>query len=292
MQSLKVKLVLVASILLWASAFVGIRIGLLGYSPGPLALLRFLVASVSMGVIYYLQGLTKVIPWSDRIILLMGGMAGIGVYNICLNFGELTVSAGIASFVIGVMPVLTIFLSMIFLKEKINRGIWLGILVSLFGLFLLAFGEGMQSEMQVGIILILVSALMGAILTIVQKRLLINYHPVAIISWVMWGGTLLLMVFLPQLLSEIKIADGLSTASAIYMGVFPAALAYVAWCYVLKNIAASKASITLYTLPLASTALGFVCLGEKPSVISLIGGSIALLGAMIANRFQTQTKQA
>ena len=39
-------------VVLWASAFVGIRIGLKGYSPGSLALLRYLIASASMIFIY------------------------------------------------------------------------------------------------------------------------------------------------------------------------------------------------------------------------------------------------
>jgi hypothetical protein len=37
--------VLTLSVLLWASAFAGIRVGLHGYTPGHLALLRLLIAS-------------------------------------------------------------------------------------------------------------------------------------------------------------------------------------------------------------------------------------------------------
>lgn len=288
MHSFKVNSILIGTILLWASAFVGIRIGLTGYSPGPLALLRFLVASVCMAVIYHSQGIKKTMPWGDRIHLLIAGVIGIGVYNICLNFGEITVSAGIASFVIGLMPVMTVCLSFVFLREKLSPGAWLGVFISLAGLILLALGEGAHADMRQGIALILVSALMGAVLTIIQKRFLMVYHPIAIISWVMWGGTLLLLFFAPDLVQEIQSADLKSTGAAIYMGIFPAALAYLAWCYVLKNLSASKASITLYALPLASTLLGFLYLDEKPSLISLIGGGIALGGAYIAYRFNDE----
>lgn len=286
MYSLKVKVVLFSTILLWASAFVGIRIGLAGYSPGPLALLRFLTASLCMLVIYLNQGIQKPLLWKDKLQLLLAGMAGIGVYNICLNLGEITVSAGIASFVIGLMPVMTVFLSMFFLKEKLNRGVWGGILISLIGLLLLALGESRDADIRQGIFLILISTLMGSILTIIQKRFLRAYHPVAITSWVMWGGTLLLLLFLPNLLQEMKDADYQSTTAAVYMGIFPAALAYLAWSYVLQNIPASKAAVTLYALPLVSTLLGFVCLGERPSLISFIGGGIAVVGALVAHRYQ------
>ncbi len=287
MKSLKVNCVLIATILLWASAFVGIRIGLVGYSPGPLALLRFLVASLCMAFIYHAHE-KRHMPWKDRIQLLIAGVIGIGIYNICLNFGEITVSAGIASFVIGLMPVITVFLSFIFLQEKLKVGAWIGIFISLIGLLLLAIGEGAHDEMRQGIVLILVSALTGAILTIIQKRFLTTYSPIAIISWVMWGGTLLLLMFLPVLLHEIQDADIQSTSAAIYMGIFPAALAYLAWSYVLQNLPASKATITLYSLPIVSTFLGFLYLDEKPSFISIVGGSIAVIGAYVAYRYQEQ----
>ncbi|MCW8386829.1 DMT family transporter [Fluoribacter dumoffii] len=288
MQSFKVSCVIIIAIVFWASAFVGIRIGLTGYSPGALALLRFIVASLCMLIIYSSLGIKKRVAWKDRLQLLFAGMGGIGIYNICLNYGELSISAGIASFIMGLMPVMTVLLSLIFLREKLTPGVGLGILVSILGLTLLALGENTEPGMQQGILAILVSALMGAILTIIQKQFVSVYHPVAIISWVMWGGTLLLSVFLPDMLQQVRIADFQTTAAVVYMGIFPAALAYLAWGYVLKYLPASKASITLYALPIVSTLMGFFLLGEHPSMRSLLGCSITLAGAFIANRFQVR----
>lgn len=289
MQSFKVAAAVALTITLWASAFVGIRIGLAGYEPGSLALLRFLVASAFMGIVYYGQGIEKRMLWKDRIQLMIGGMAGIGIYHICLNYGELSVSAGIASFIVGLMPVITVLLSLIFLQEKLSRGVWVGIFISILGLVILAIGEGSEPGMQQGILAILVSALMGAVLTIIQKHFSGIYHPVAIISWVMWGGTLLLLMFTPALVHDIQKADFHTTAAVVYMGIFPAAIAYLAWGYALKYLSASTASVSLYAMPLVSTLLGFILLNEQPSLISLIGSGITLFGAVIANRFQLRS---
>ncbi|MDP3268693.1 MAG: DMT family transporter [Legionella sp.] len=286
MQNVKVNCILISTIMLWASAFVGIRIALAGYSPGALALLRYIVASLCLAMIYHMQDIKKRMPWRDRVRLLLAGMAGIGIYNICLNYGEVSVSAGIASFIIGMMPVMTVLLSILFLGERIQRGIWVGIVISILGLLILTLGESAHIAMRHGILLILISTFCGSVLNILQKQFLQQYHPIAIISWVIWGGTLLLLMFLPQLIQDLKTADVISTTAVIYMGIFPAALAYLAWGYVLKSLSASTAATSLYALPLMSTLLGFVLLHEKPSVISLIGGGIALLGALIANRAQ------
>ena len=286
MKSLKVNCMLISTILLWASAFIGIKIGLAAYSPGSLALLRFLVASVCMAVMYGSLKSKKPMPMKDKLWLMLGGVVGIGVYNICLNFGEISVSAGIASFVIGLMPVITVLLSLVIFKERLNIGVWAGILISFIGLLFLALGEHGHTSMQVGIFLILISSIVGSILTLIQQHFGTTYHPTVVMSWVMWGGTLLLLMYLPDLWREIQVASYHATAAAIYMGVFPATLAYLAWTYVLKYLTASKASMGLNALPVASTLLGFLVLQEIPTMISMIGGSVALFGAVVALFFQ------
>lgn len=102
----------------------------------------------------------------------------------------------------------------------------------------------------------------------------------------MWGGSLFLLCFTPTLIKEMPQASVYATAAVVYMGVFPAAIAYLAWGYVLKKLSPNQATISLYALPLISTALGYVILGEQPSLISLVGGAIALLGALIASRYR------
>ncbi|WP_408605517.1 DMT family transporter [Legionella tunisiensis] len=129
----------------------------------------------------------------------MLGVAGIGIYNICLNYGELSVSAGVASFVIGLIPVVTIVLSVLFLQERPTPAVWGGILISFIGLLFLIIGEESNSaSMTSGVLVILIATFMGAFYTVAQKRYLRNYHPVAVTAWIIWGGTLMLLIFLPS----------------------------------------------------------------------------------------------
>ena len=115
-----------------------------------------------------------------------------------------------------------------------------------------------------------------------------KYSSIRVISWVIWGGTVFLLIYLPELIRDFPQASSKSTAVVIYMGIFPAAVAYSAWTYVLKKMPAAKASLSLYILPFASTMLGYAFLAEQPSMISLSGGGVALFGALIAHRFQNK----
>src|SRR3990167_5625961 len=118
--SFKTKVALFLTVLFWASAFVGIKAGLQSYSPGGLALLRFLAASLCMFFIYIRQPIRQTIPLRDVLQILFCGIIGVGFYHIGLNYGEMAVSSGIASFIISLSPLITIILAVIFLNEKIN----------------------------------------------------------------------------------------------------------------------------------------------------------------------------
>ncbi|STX50650.1 integral membrane protein [Legionella busanensis] len=282
----KVNCAIALALLFWASAFVGIRFSLESYTPGALALLRFIIASICMGIIYLRLPNKNKMPWLIRIQLLLIGVGAIGIYNICLNTGELTISASIASFIIGINPVLTILLSIILFKERTHFGIWLGVGISMFGLLLMALG-GKNTAIHIeGVLIIFVATIMSAIYNLTQGLFLKTYHPIVVTSWVIWGGTLFLSYFIFDLKQEFFKASYEATFVVIYMGIFSAALAYLCWSYVLANMPVSRASIYSYALPLYSTALGFLFLGEKPSAMSFAGGVIALAGAFIAKQPQ------
>lgn len=292
MKCLKVYSALALTLLFWASAFVGIRISLTDYSPGALGLLRFLVASLCMAVVYYYLPNKRPIPWSIRLQLLMIGMLCLGVYHTCLNIGEVNVSAGVASFIIGLMPVITLIICMFLRQERSSVRIWTGIFVSFIGLVLMVVGEKTDVTFNMGLALIFISAVMGSIYSVTQKHYLRDYHPVVITTWIIWGGTLVFLGFISDLSREFVTASTAGTLAAIYMGIFPAALAYMAWCYVLNHLPAAKASMYLYFLPVLSTLLGLLILHEKPSSLSLIGGGVALMGALIATRINKKNQIA
>ncbi len=286
MTSFKVNCGLVFVIFCWASAFVGIRIGLTSYSPGSLALFRFLIASTLMTFLYSQLPNKKKIPWPDRLQLMLLGLIGLGVYNVSLNYGELSVPAGVASFIVGLMPLFTVLLAVILLHERPKPAVYIGIAISFFGLVLIGIAESQGASVNTGMLIILIAAVMGAIYTVYQKRFLQRYHPIAVTTWIIWGGTLSLVAFAPTLSAEIGGARIEATLAVVYLGIFPAAIAYLCWGYILQFLPVSSAALYLYATPVVSTGLGFLVLHEQPSTLSLVGGLLALAGALYATRYR------
>lgn len=280
----KTKIAIAISIFLWASAFVGIRAGLQDYSPEGLALLRYLIASICMGMIYFRMPARKSMPLSDACALMAIGAIGIGIYNVTLNYGELSMSSGMASFITSQAPIITTLFAILFLGESVNITRMFGFLISISGVALITMGEKGDVAWDTGLLYILIATFAGGLYSVLQKPFLKRYHAIETTTYVIWGATLFLSIFSSQLQSDLTQATLYTTLTVIYLGIFPAAVAYVSWSYALSEIPASRAVSFLYFMPFVATLLGWLFLGEVPMLLSFAGGLLAITGVWIVNQ--------
>lgn len=282
----KTLLALAIAILTWSSSFVFIRLCLHSYSPGNLALFRYLIVSITM-LFFYMRLPKRTKPTLKQFIqLFFLGFFGIGLYMIALNYGEITVTASISSFIIGMNPVVAMLFAMLFFNEKISVKRWMGVGVSVIGLIIIAAATFHKSALNIGILYLLFAVVCAGVYNVGQKPLLSTFHPIEVAAISAWTGTLVMLIFTPSLIHQIPHASWQATTSIIYLGVIPGAIGYAAWSYAMQSeIPASKVVLSLYILPLFTTLIGWLMLGEMPATMELVGGCVALLGALAATRF-------
>ncbi|MRR13107.1 DMT family transporter, partial [bacterium] len=249
------------TLLLWASAFAGIKAGLKGYGPGELALLRFITASAVLGA-YAIATRMRLPARTDLPRLALAGMLGISIYHLGLNYGEQTVSAGAASLIIAAGPVFTALMAAAVLRERLSVWGWLGIVVSFAGVALITFGEGGGVRFEPGALLILLSAVSTAAYFVVSKPLLATYSSLEFTSYVIWFGTIPMLLWAPGLIAQVPAAPADATLAVVYLGVFPAAAAYLTWSYALARMPASVLSAFLYLSPVLAILIAFVWIAE------------------------------
>ena len=273
---------LIVTVLAWASAFPAIRAGLQGFGPVELGAARFAIAALPAALFLLITrpGLPKL---GELWRFATGGLFFVCLYTILLNIGEQSVSAGPASFIINVNPIITALMAIALLGERFGKWAWGGTFLSFAGIGLIALGEGSEMKIDLGALLILGAALCNSITTIVQKPLFQRHKPLTVSAWNMVIGALLLAPALPNVAAQIPAASTQALMSAVYLGIVPSLIAYGTWAIVLSRMPASRASNFMYCVPPVATLLGFLWLGETPGLLGILGGALALGGVALVN---------
>jgi drug/metabolite transporter (DMT)-like permease len=157
--------------------------------------------------------------------------------------------------------------------------------VSFVGATAIALDHGGGQTFGTGAGWVLLAAVCQSLFFILQKPLLGRHAPLAVTASVIWAGTLGLLPFAAGLVHTIAAAPLDATLAVVFLGVGPAALAYLTWAVVLARFAAGQAASFLYLVPPTTMVVGWLWLGELPTLLAVLGGGIAISGVAIVARF-------
>ncbi len=275
------------TVIIWGSTFAAISVSLKGgYSAGHLILVRFVIASIIFIIIALIPRLKFRLPEKEdfaKIFFL--GVLGISGYHLCNTFGQVTVNPGTAGLLIGSSPIFTTLFAMWFLKERLGKVGWMGLGFGLLGITIISVGSGDSFGISPGVILILSAAVATSLFFVFQKPLFQKYTAIELTAYFTWAGTIPFLIFTPGIVETIQSATLEANLTAIYIGIFPTAIAYLTWAIALSLSAASSISSVLYLEPVIAIIVAWIWISDLPSMISITGGVIAITGVIIVNYF-------
>jgi len=270
------------ALLTWSSAYAAIAYALASFTPGEVALARLAIGSLCFAVLL----LVKRVPMparSDWPKLALLGLIGLSVYHLCLNTAETRVASGTAAIVISLIPAATAALSAIWLRERLGPRRLVGLGIALFGVVMvvLASGKGVKFEPMAA--LVLVSVLASAIFFVGQKPLFARSSMLGVTGFTFFCGTLGTLPFGLSLPYALAMAPASHIGALVWLGIAPTFIGYVAWNAALHRASASQVSSFIYFSPPIAVLIGWVWLGERPTLLTLVGGVITVGGVVLAN---------
>lgn len=279
---LKIILAMALVVACWGYSPTGIHIGLQAYDPVHLALLRFLLASLFMAVVAVIRGIR--LPTLRDVPLLMAlGFFAVSLHHVAINFGQQGVSAGASSVLAQSTPLFSTLLARYVFKDRVSAWRWGCVILGLIGVVIVVAADHGLGSIDAHGLLILLAALSWSLYFALQKHHTGRYDGLTLVCYTVWSGTALLLMFLPGLADQVVKAPLRVQVAVFALGVFPSALAYLAWAYVLAHVDLSRATMTLYLVPPTAMAIACVALGEQPTLMVAVGAVVVLISVLALN---------
>lgn len=273
-------------VVIWGLNFVAMKVGLHDVGPMLLGALRFAAAAFPLVLLVSRPPL----PW--RFLVGYGLAQGLGQFGLLFLGLQLGMTAGMASVVMQTQAFFTLLLAGPLLGEKAGRNQWLGLIVALAGLLVIAtaHGNGPGQMTLIGFILTLSAAFMWASSNVVVRfavREAPGYDPFSFIVWsslfpVLPFALLALSMDGPAtVLHQLSGLDWRAVVAVLFLAWFATLLAYTLWTRLLQRHPAGRVVPFSLLVPVVGLAAAAVCFGERPEPAQWVGTAGVLLGLVI-----------
>jgi drug/metabolite transporter (DMT)-like permease len=268
------------AIVVWSSSFAGIAYGLRAFTPAELSLLRFLIASAVLAL-PVAAGLVKLPPVRDWPAILALGFSGITLYQLTLGYAMTRMSVGATAVIIALAPGVTAALAALRLGERITARTLTGLAIAFSGVVVITLGSGREVRFEPMALFALVAVFATSVYFVFQKPLLARTSSLGFTVASIFAGTIGLVPFGLDLPARLMTVPAAQLWSAAYLGIVPTIVGYLCWNFALSRAPAAKVSSFMYVQPLIASLIAWLCLGQVPTVMTAIGGLLAVGGVVL-----------
>jgi drug/metabolite transporter (DMT)-like permease len=147
-----------------------------------------------------------------------------------------------------------------------------------------------EFHLSTGLISLLCASLSLAMSTVIQKELLQRYTPLQVIGTGIICGCIASIPLGWSLMDNYLQLPVETHLLIAYLAIFPSALAYLAWGYLLKHCETYQVASLLYIVPCGTAVFAYVWIGEILTGFTLLGGVISILGVALTQISRTQSR--
>jgi drug/metabolite transporter (DMT)-like permease len=222
----------------------------------------------------------------DLFVFFYLGFFGVAVNQLCFTIGLNHTNVTHSSIIVGLAPIYTLTLAVLFRLERLTLRVAIGMTIAFSGVILLASSTGMahRSPTLLGDAITMCGSLGFAMYVVLGKRVASHNNPLTMTTWNFMFGALIALPLAVWQFFAVDFAHAWRAlpwqayACVAYTGLFSSTLAYLFYFWLLRYLEASQLASFSYLLPVSVSALSILFLGERGSLLELIGAVLALLG--------------
>ncbi|RAV04967.1 DMT family transporter [Paenibacillus sp. YN15] len=229
------------------------------------------------------------------LILFLGVLSAVGMEALLSYALQYSNAANGSVLGRGVMPILTVMISLALREIRLTPRILVGLPVAFASVVLIVAGgeQGLHfgPDTLRGDVLLLLRSLFGAFYLIGMSKLTAKYSLMLLISWEMTAGALSM---LPYVLWKADAAyfAGISSAgwlSLLYTAFLATLVGFTLHNWSLARLGPFKSSFYGYIQPITAAVAGYFLLNESVSLSQVIGGAGVLAAMYLVQRDRMQT---
>jgi len=277
--------------LFWGGTFIAGRIIAGSIPTADAAFMRFSLAALALAFLArIIDGKLVPPPRNQLVNLLLLGLSGVFIYNICFFTGLKYIEAGRAALIIALNPMVISLGAVLIFGERLSLLQCLGLLISLTGALLVISnghpGQLLSGGFGRGEASILGCVVSWAAYSLIGRKVLSAMTPLSAVFYSAFFGSLLLL--------PVTMLDGTPPSpgsyirsdwvALLYLGVCGTAIGFSLYYRAIRTIGSARSGVFINLVPLFSILLGWLILGERIKSSVLAGGIILLTGVYLTNR--------
>ncbi len=286
---LKANILLLLTAAIWGLAFVAQKVGAEHVGAFTYNGIRFALGSISLiPLILFLNKKKRENEETQnndrdslKFTVKAGIIAGCALFiaTSLQQMGVMGTTAGKAGFITGLYMVIVPILGL-FLKQKVNKSTWIGIVIAIIGLYLLSINE--DFSISNGDLLVLIGSVGWAVHILLIDNFTKKIDPLKLSS-VQFATCSILSLVMAIIFEDINMV-GISGAmvSILYGGLLSVGVAYTLQVVAQKNAKPSHAAILLSMESVFGALGGAMFLGERIGARGLVGCILIFIAIIIS----------
>lgn len=276
---------LTVCVILWGSNFVFGKILVQYFSPSMLTTLRLLCIVLFLFILQPVyRSQRQVMQRRDLVALIFLGIVGVFVNQWSFFIGLETADPTIAALILALTPIVTAFLAVIFLREKISIRMVIGSAIAIVGIFYVVTNGSLATvQVDEGLGWIVLTMVAFAIMIIMTRFLVQRINPFYITLYSTVVGLIVSLPFAFLYDKEVIISTNVAPwLLLVVTAVIVHGLANLLWNQHIQSVQASKASILCNLEPFVAMVVGFILLAKPVTMIELLGGIFIVSGVVFS----------